>query len=456
MKCSIFWASLAVAYVTMGYATARNGLAGNYIENPSPQPIVLHEPVHEKTTPAVDADPLTLDWALDAAIKHHPSLAATWYAIKSRQGAVRQAGLLPNPILFGEMEEFGGTGNFSGTGAMTSRIGISQDFSLGGKIAKRVHEAEAAAAIAELEHQAKILEIRALVERRFLDVLIFQERLDFEAQQLALIEKTHDVVDKRVNTGDTSPLDLSRSQVELAWAKIAIGQTRKELEAALYALAESWGANSPDFSAVSAQYHTDLDLTKQELKEALPQSPAWLLLEKQVAMADATLDLAEAQRIVDIELEGGIQLFNESDDHAYFLGISVPLPLFDRNQGGVAEAKASQQKMHYERKAGFLALHTELQKTWRKLTSTQQAFQSLDSEVLPASQRAFESISKAYKAGEVGILDLLNAQRTWVETRNTRLDLLYDLENNRIEIKRLVGAGVATAPTSYAGNNSSN
>lgn len=454
MKYSIFLVPFVMTFFATGYANPRSSFAGPPVANLNPPQIVLHGETPAELTPAEPSDSITLDWVLDAAINRHPSLAVTWYEIKARQGAAQQAGLLPNPALFGEMEEFGGSGDFSGTGAMSSRIGISQKFPLGGKIGKRVREAEAATKVSDLEHQAKVVEVRALVERRFFDVFTLQERLNLQTEQMELIQKTHDVVVKRVKIGDTSPLDLARSQVELALARIEIEQTRKELESARYVLAESWGSKSPLFSTVSAHYQPDPNFTEQELKEALEQSPAWRLMEEQFAKADAALDLARAQSIPDFELEGGVQRFNESDDHALFLGVSIPLPLFDRNQGGVAEAKATTRKAYHQREAGFLALHTEFQEAWHKLVSTRQAVKSLETEVLPAAQNAYESISKAYKAGEVDILGLLDAQRTWAETRKIRLGLVHELESSRIEIKRLIGEE-ATVPSASPSNNNS-
>jgi len=456
MKHSVLWLPFAVTLVAVGCANPRNSLAGTPFAHFNPPQIVLNEETPAELTPAEPTGSITLDMALDAAINRHPSLAATWYEIKARQGAVQQAGLPPNPALFGAMEEFGGSGNFSGTGAMSSRIGISQELLLGGKIGKRARVAEAAASIAELEHQAKIMEVSAQVERRFFAVFALQKRLHLQAEQLDLMEKSHDVVAKRVKTGDTSPLDLPRSQVDLVSARIAIAQTGKELEAARYALAESWGSALPLFSTVSTQYQSGPDFTEQELREALEQSPAWRLQEEQFARADAALALAESQRIPDLELEGGVQRFNEYDGHAFFLGVSIPLPLFDRNQGGIAEAKATKRKAHHEREAGFLALHTELQEAWRKLRSIRQTVGSLETEVLPAAQHTYESISKAYKAGEIDILGLLDAQRTWVEARKARLDLLHELENSRIEIKRLIGEGAAVSAALPANNNSHN
>lgn len=444
MKYSIFCVPLAMTIFAAGYANPRISLAETPAASPNQSQIVLREVTPLKQVPIEPTELITLDWAIDAAITHHPSLAATWYEIKARSGAVQQAGLLPNPTLFGEMEEIGGSGDFSGTGAMASRIGISQEFPLGGKIGKQVREAEAATRIADLEHQAKIVEVRTQVEKRFFEVFTLQKRLQLQSEQLELIQKTHDVVGKRVKIGDTSPMDLARSQVELSSAKIEIDQTRKEFESARYALAESWGARAPAFSTVSGQYQPYPSFTKQELNEALAQSPAWRLLEKQFDRANAALELVRSQSIPDIELEGGIQNFNETNDHAFFLGISMPLPIFDRNQGGIAEAQSLALKAQYQRKAGFLALHSELQKVWLNLVATRQTVQSLETEVVPAARNAYESISKAYKAGEVDILALLDAQRIWIETRKTYLEQRHSLENSKIEIKRLIGEGVVS------------
>ena len=102
--------------------------------------------------------------------------------------------------------------------------------------------------------------------------------------------------------------------------------------------------------------------------------------------------------------------------------------MFDRNQGGVAEAKAMALKAQHQRRAGFLSLSTELKGVWLNLVSASQAVQSLEMEVIPTARNAYESISKAYKAGVVDVLALLDAQRIWVETRKTHLDLLHKLE----------------------------
>ena len=445
---------LSVSFLSAGCTTVHDTPGPGNLAELKPPEAVLRKATSMETFPSEPLGEITLASALGAALNRHPALAATWYQIEAGRGAVRQAAVLPNPRLIAEMEEFGGSGDFSGTGALSSRIGISQEIPLGGKIKRRVRDAEASAEIAVLEHKVAVSEFRALVEKRFFEVFTLQERLHLQQEQLDLIRKTHEVVTKRVRIGDTSPLDLSKSRIELASAEITMDQTRRSLGAARYALAELWGSKIPDFTNASGEYQPDFEFSEETLFNALEQSPAWLLYEAQLVKADAALDLASAHRIPDIELEGGVQKFNESDNHAFFMGVSIPLPLFDRNRGGITEAMASKQKVVNEKASGCLALHTELQEAWRDMVSTGEAFRVLEREVVPAAKSIYEASGKSYSSGESDILSLLDAQRTWVETRRKRLDLLQELENSRIEINRLIGYGeIKTARTHTDANN---
>ncbi|MBU1710683.1 MAG: hypothetical protein KKE17_11820, partial [Proteobacteria bacterium] len=143
MKYAIFRVFLATTLFFVGYANPHISLAGTSDLNLIPPQIVLRGQIPAESSQSKAVDSITLDWAIEATLNQHPSLAATWYEIKARQGVALQAELSPNPAFFGEMEEFGGSGEVSGTAIMSSRIGISQEFLLGGKIAKRKRKAEA-------------------------------------------------------------------------------------------------------------------------------------------------------------------------------------------------------------------------------------------------------------------------------------------------------------------------
>ncbi len=386
---------------------------------------------------------ITLDVALKAALERHPGLAASWYGIKAREGAARQAGMLSNPSLSGEIEEFGGSGDYSGTDFMVSKVGISQEIPLGGQISRRVQVAEARTDIAVLKYAARTLALRTKVRKRFLRVYILQEQLKLEKEKLSLLEALRNAVSKRVASGETSPLDEVKISVQLASSGIAVERSRRELDAAKYELASSWAGDASKFSEVRADYQMVIELpAESELLELLTSNPVYSILTKKVALSSASVELTRAEAWMDIEVGGGVQHFNETDEHSYFLEVRIPIPLFNRNKGKIEEALQIRNKTVKDREAGLIALKTNLLETAGRLNSAQDAFLTMQNTVMPAAEKAFISVRKAYQAGEQGYLDLLDAQRTLLVTRRERLELIAELQELMVDLDGLTAEGL--------------
>jgi outer membrane protein TolC len=234
---------------------------------------------------------ITLDDALKAALERHPGLAASWHEIKAREGAARQAGMLSNPSLSGEIEQLGGSGYYSGTDFMESKVGISQEIPLGGQISKRVQVAEAQTDIAVLEYASQTLAFRTEVRKRFLRVYMLQEQSKLEEENVTLLETLRDAVAKRVASGEASPLDEAKVAVQLASSAIAEKRTKRELDAAKYALAASWAGDGTKFSEVRADYQTVIALpAESELLELLASNPVYGILERKVALSTTSVE----------------------------------------------------------------------------------------------------------------------------------------------------------------------
>ena len=399
------------------------------------KPLLFTEPTLEVGQTEAPSGIITLDDALQAALMKHPSQAAAWYEIKAREAAAHQAGRLPNPNLSGEIEEFGGSGDYSGTGTMVSKVGINQEIPLGGQISKRVRAAEAQTEIARLERAAQTLTLRTEVQKRFFRVYILQERLKLAKEKLSLIKASSDAVAKRVASGEAPPLDEVKVTVELASSEIAVERTKHELDAAKYGLAASWSGDALRFSGVQADGSEITQLpAESELLSRLEFNPNYRILKQNLTQASAAIELARAEAWSGLEIGGGIQQFNETDDHAFFLELTIPFPLFDRNQGRIREARQSHNKASKELEAGLLALKTALIETARRLRSAQEAYVSMQNTVMPAAEKAFAAVQKAYQAGEQDYLELVEAQRSLIEIRRERLDLLAELYGLRADL----------------------
>ena len=383
---------------------------------------------------------ISLEDAMDASLKVHPDLAAAYYNIKSFDGTIQQAGTLPNPSLSGEIEEFGGSGEFSGSGAMSSRFGISQEIPLGGKISRRVKVARVQKSIAESEYSAQFLALRTEIKKSFLRVYFMQEQLKLEEEKSSILSSLKEAVAKKVHAGEVSPLDEVKATVQLESAAIGIDRVKRELEGAKHVLAALWGEENPKFEKVNYAYKDDFIIPdEQTLIYKTKFSPTYSILNKNVTLASNKLGLARAEAWVDIEVGGGVQRFNETDDHAYFLEVSIPLPIFNRNKGNIEEAIQTRNMMQKEFEAGKLELRTDLRELIKKMQSIQKAYSSMEKSVMPAAEKAYNSVKKSYEAGEEDYLELLDAQRTYLDAKQEYLELFNEFQELKIDIEFLTG-----------------
>jgi cobalt-zinc-cadmium efflux system outer membrane protein len=390
------------------------------------------------------AEELSLGKALARALKYNPSLTAYGWQVRAREAAALQAGLLPNPELSVEAENVLGSGDFSGTEAAETTAALSQLIELGGKRSKRREVAALGTELAEWDYESRRLEVLTETEKSFIAVLAAQRRLEQAEELGSLAENFFTTVSERVKAGKVSPVERSRAQVTLSAARIARAQAEKRLTAARRRLAATWGSSEPAFGrAVGSLGELQPIPPEKELEALLYENPELARWETELAQRKAVADLARAQRIPDLTVSLGARNFRETDDNAAVLGVSIPLPLFDRNQGGIKEAGAELSSALHQRSAIRSEALAELADSYGALSSAYVEAHSLEEEVLPAARQAFESAQIGYEAGKFGFLEVLDAQRTLFEVTQQYTDALADYHQARIEVERLTGAPLA-------------
>ena len=161
----------------------------------------------------------------------------------------------------------------------------------------------------------------------------------------------------------------------------------------------------------------------------------------------ANLELAEAAGIPDVTLSAGARHFNENDDNAFVFGVSIPLPIFDRNQGGILEARRRLAKAGQERRAVELEIIDDLAQAYQSLSSAYAEATTLKRDVLPSAQYVFEASREGYRYGKFDFLVVLDAQRTLFETRSQYIEVLNQYHQAVSEMERLIGTGLDTLAT---------
>ena len=420
---------------------------------PEPRPLGRGVPVGAPSqgNPALAGD-VTLRDALAAALQHNPELAAFSCEMRATDARTLQAGLRPNPEIEAESEEVGGGGERAGFDSAVTTLRLSQVIELGGKRAKRKHIAATEAALAGWDYESKRLDVLTSVTRVFVDLLAAQERSTLAAESLSLAERVLAAVAEQVKAGKVSPVEETKAGVAAASARIEQRQAQRGLDAARRQLALLCGASAADFTRAIGRFDQIGPVPSAErLAELVTQNPDVARWQTELDQRQAALALEKSKRVPDVTVSAGAQRFHAEDETAYVVGLSVPLPLFDRNQGAIREAVAKVAKAREEQRAAELRAHVELTAAYEALSSAHAEATALRADVLPAAQSAFDAAQEGFRQGKFDFLVVLDAQRTLIESKGQYIQALAEYHKSIADVERLIGQGLDMV-TNYSGD----
>lgn len=379
------------------------------------------------------ADLLTLEQALDLATSRSFVVSAAQRELEAQDGAVRQAGAFRNPELAATVED-----TRSATRTTTTTLNIPLE--LGGKRSARVNAALRSRDFAQAELANAKAQVRSAAIAAYFAVVTAQERSKLAAQSAALATSSAQAVEKRVAAGKTSPVDASRAQVDLANAQLEAAEAQAELTTARHALALLWGDAEPRFTSVAG----DIDAIPEsrplfELMSRLEQAPVLLAARVEVDRRKALVEVERSKAVPDLILSVGSKRDKEAGRTQAVLGLTLPLPLLDRNQGAIYEAGKQAEKAGDEYEAARLRVVADLQAAAAQLSIARTSLQALKSTVLPSAQQAHDSASKGFEAGKFAFLDVIDAQRSLLQARARYLSALSSAYQAATAIDRLLG-----------------
>nr|WP_189673153.1 TolC family protein [Pseudomonas sp. SWRI77] len=376
---------------------------------------------------------LSLPEALAAAFAHNPELAAAGREVGVAEGERHQAGLLPNPELSWEAED-------TRRDTRTTTVTLSQPFELGGKRGARVAVATIGQAIAQLELERQRNGLRADVVQAFHTALRAQTALELAQQSQALTERGLRVVQGRVTAGQASPVEATRAQVQLAQAQSEVGRAASQRSVAYQALARLTGSPLATFDHLqAAKLSPGAAPTAEALLDKVEQTAEWRLAAAQVERGEASLVSEKAQRIPDLTVSLGSQYSREDRERVNVVGLSMPLPLFDRNQGNVLVAARRADQARDLRNAVELRLRSETRSALSQWATAMQEVQAYDRTILPSAQQAVDTATRGFEMGKFAFLDVLDAQRTLIEARGLYLAALAAATDARAQLERVYG-----------------
>ena len=436
---------VGLIFVLAGCAT--NPPAENHSRSESQARSAVLDPPADAAKPPDSAAPmkeptgvLTLRDALALALTENPELAPFAWQARANEARILQAGLRLNPELGLQVEDVLGTGDFSGGQEAQITLQLSQVIELGGKRAARTEVASQARDITKSEYELKRVEVLGDVTQRFIQVVANQHALDLALTNRQLAEDALRTVQERVTAGKGSALEERKAQVALARGELLVEGARHELSAARKKLAASWRSRQPVFERVEADLFARKPVPNfEEFASRISKSPEIARWVSEKKLREAEIKLADARRVPNVTAWGGTRRLEGPGEQSFLLGFSMPLQLFDRNQGGAAEARALLGRTEAEQKAAEVRLGMILLGLYEEMAHDAHVMEGLQKEILPKAEDALAISRDGFAQGRFSYLEVLDAQRTIFDVKQEYIRAATSYHQFLVELERLIG-----------------
>jgi len=386
---------------------------------------------------------ITLRQAISLALIRNPELRSYSWEVRAREAQALQAGLPPNPEIGLEIEDFGGTGSVEGFDGTETTILLSQLIPLGGKLSKKRKVEELNTELAEWDYETTRLNVLTKTVLAYLNVLAAQEHYVLQSELFDLAERVHATVSERAQEGEISPIQEKMSQVALSRTKIQLEQSKRELESSKRILSSMWNSNTTEFREVKGDFFSITPIpTFEDLQDLLSENPVIARWSTEIEQREATIKLEKANAIPDPFVSGGYRHISELNDNAFVVGLSIPIPVLNRNQGAIAEARSRLKKAIEEQDNALVVVNSALAQAFQTLSASYEEAILLKDKVLPEAKNAYELIFEGYKEGEFPLLNVLVAQKAVFDTKLQYIDALLAYHTSRAKVERLIGSPI--------------
>ena len=372
--------------------------------------------------------PLGLDQVLEEALSRNLRLLAERFNISISEARIIQARLRPNPVLSlgsGYLDVLGSGFNPTNSAAGPTELSARVDFLLerGQKRQERIAVAEAAKAVSQLDLLNTTRTLILDLQTAFTEVLLAKESLSLAKASLEAFSRIVAVNRTRVASGDLARVELVRSEVAALQFRNQVRHAELKLRLAKNRLQALMGRSifAPDFDVDGNLRRDALAADQPEiLKTALAVRPDLDALRRDQARSQAEIRLQLAQGKVDYTVGGSYnkQLNVGAGKRGDSVGLffSVPLPVYNKNQGEIERARQEQAQIGARIRSLEQEITAEVANAYEQFATAKALLETIENEMLEQSKRVREVIDFSYRRGEATFVELLDAQRTLNDT----------------------------------------
>lgn len=396
----------------------------------------------------------TLDQLIALGLDKNPGVLASRDQVDAARGGATAARAYPNPEISGQTGRGQERNVASPMAGQAYTVSLSQPIEMPNVRSARIDAAEALVGASDAARRGFEDDTAARIKLAFFDLLRRQAEERATAEDLKLTEQIRDRISLSHKVGESPRFDLIRADTEMLNAQRAHDAAVLRVEMARAGLQMAVGYPLPSAWQIRGElpHKIALPALAKLKEEILARNPGLARSEAERLAAEHRVDHEKGQRLPKLAVIASRDV--DPTLQKSMAGITLTVPLWDFKSGQISQARAELSRANHQLAAQKLNLTESLESTYRLYQIASNQVHILESQVLAQASAAQRIAEAAYRYGERGILDWLDAQRTYRAARNELISARYDLATVSVEIDRLrsIASDIAV-PTSSTENN---
>ena len=355
-----------------------------------------------------------------------PRLAEAAAGVRQAEGLARQAGARPNPTVGMEIENFSGSGVYSGANNAETTFSLSQPLEVGGKRGARVAAGRAALDAARARLVQSKADFAFALADAYAQAEAAERRVALAEEAVTLSDETLRASRALVDAGKEAELRTLQAQAALTGARASLEEARAERTGAFSRLTALVGSTTP-YTSLSDSLLTNPKVTSQPGDIDALSTPAVLAAEADREAAARRVRIERTRAVPDVTVSAGVRRFSGDDSTALVAGVSLPIPVFDQNRGNITAAQGELQAAEARLNAARFDAEADIRTARFQLGAAQ------------SRAEAFRLTRIAYESGKAPLVELINARRSLAEARDQTIQAQLARVRAEADLARLQG-----------------
>lgn len=405
----------------------------------------VHQAAEPRSTPSAR---LSLNDALALFLQQNLDVLIAKYGIEYSKGQQITARLFPNPVMsIGTLSSYTQGRTLSTGGQLFFQA--QQLFELAGKRGYRIESAGFGAQSAEAAFEDAVRQLGFTVKDSYYRVQLAQRRLALAEENRDRFSRILEINTIRFKKGYIAEVDLIRIRLQMVDFQSQVIQSLQEAESARGDLRQLLRL-SP---AMTVELSTDLEFRRLDPEiaklrvAAIDVRPDLRSKRFTYSQREADLRLAQAYRVPDVTVGAGYAIqgsLGPDNPQQWALNLGLPVPLFNRNQGGIRQAEVAVQTAEADLNKAVNVVENEVEVAYRNLLQSRRLVEAYVGGVLEDARATFTIVERAYERGGATILDLLDAARTSRTIQQNYIEALFNYQRNVLQLESAVGQEIAS------------